>query len=255
MTQTRRIDNSMNYGYRPAGGYDRGDRPSYRGGDTYNNGGYHGKKSFWARILRKNRAFLLWFPAMLLYEELVFHISVGDVTLAGIFCTVMFSLSVGCLFTLISTVFINRINFYIVVAVEAVVTFIFCSQLVHISQSGAYFSFAETEQEAGTAAGFAGVLGVIVPILFLLVPLVFYCVWGKEYAPALGTPIRVKGMLLVLCIMFHLTALAGIVTSPEMKDVYGDRFAPEEVSGYFGLITETRLDIMHAISGENESDQ
>lgn len=219
---------------------------------------YSGPEKFWKKLLRRNRLFLLWFPAMLIYDEIVFRIAVGDagVGFAGIFYTLVFSIAIGCFLTLISTIFINKINVYIVITLISVITLVFGVQLVYIGQFRDFFRWS-TLGLAGDVTQFwrealAQIFAKLIPILFLLVPLVVYCVWGRERAPALGTPLRVKGVLLALVVMFHLTALAGIVTDSDAGDTYNGTFSPSRASGYFGLLTETRLDIKYAIFGEPE---
>ena len=252
----------MNRGYGAGNGYNNrygnGGYGSYRAGSSYHNGGYKGKKSIWSRILRRNRAFLLWFPVMLLYEEFVFRIFGGGVGagLAGFFFTVFFSLAAGCLLTLLSTLFLNKINVYIVITFTAVITLLFEVQLIYTGQFTQMFRW-NTIGHAGEVTDFwretiERIFIEIIPTVLLLVPLVFYCGWGRKLAPALGTPLRVKGTLLALTVMFHLTSLAGIVTSSDANDLYRGVFQPEQVSGYFGLVTETRLDIKYCLFGAPE---
>ena len=248
----------MNRGYGTGNGYDGrygGGYGSYRGGSTYKNGGYKGKKSFLQRMLRRNRAFLFWFPVMLVYEEFVYRIFGGGVGagLAGFFFTLFFSLAVGCFLTFLSTLFLNKINVYIVIALTAIISLVFEVQLIYTAQFTQMFRWA-TIGHAGEVTDFwretLQRIGMnIVPVVLLLVPLVFYCVWGRSLAPALGTPLRVKLELLILALMFHLTALAGIVTSKDADDPYHGVFQPEQVSGYFGLVTETRLDLKYLMFG------
>ncbi len=222
-------------------------------------GVYRGPENFVTRMLKRNRAFLLWFPAMLIYDELVFHIATGSGKgFAGVFYTLMFSLAAGCFLTFISTIFINKINVYIVITLTAVITLLFGVHLVYLAQFQTFFRWS-TIGQAGEVTQFwrealHRILLNLVPIFFLLVPLVFYCVWGKELAPALGTPLRVKVILLALTVMFHLTALAGIVTDADAGEAYNGFFNPSEASGYFGLLTETRLDIKYTLFGGEGSD-
>ncbi len=238
----------MERGY--GSGYERG-----RAGS----GTYRGPEKFWRRMLRRNRAFMLWFPAMLIYDELVFHIATGSGKgLAGVFYTLVFSLAAGCFLTLISTIFINKINVYIVTTLNVILTFLYGAHLVYLAQFQTFFRWS-TIGQAGEVTQFwrealMRILLNIVPILFLLVPLVFYCVWGRELAPALGTPLRVKGILLALTVMFHLTALAGIITDADAGEAYRGYFNPADVSSYFGLLTETRLDIKYTLFGEPDGD-
>ena len=241
----------MDRGYGTSGAY---------GGGGYRRSGYNGKKSFLQRMFRRNRAFLYWFPTMILFDELVFHIRIGGVGagLAGVFLTLMFSLAAGCLLTLLSTFFINKINVYIVITLTALITILFEVQLIYTKQFTQMFRWA-TIGHAGEVTDFwrealARIGMEIVPFIILLLPLVFYCIWGRNLAPALGTPLRVKGMLLALTVMFHLTALAGIATNGNAGELYRGFFVPEQASGYFGLITETRLDIKYTLFGAPEGD-
>ncbi len=214
---------------------------------------YRGRRGVFERLLRRNRVFLFWFPALILYDELVFHIARGQGRgLAGVFYTLVFSLSVGCVLTLLSTIFVNRINVYIVVTLSAVITLLFIVHTVFLGAFGEYFRWSSLLRigEAGQYAGAAAsqVIRDIVPIMFLLMPLIFYCIWGRELAPALGTPLRVKGMILALAIMFHLTGLTGLVTDPAAKEAYRGEFVPEDAASYFGLMTEMRLDMFSSPS-------
>ncbi len=215
-------------------------------------------ESFWRRITRRNRLFLFWFPVMLIYEEIVFRISTGSYGggFSGFIYTLLFSVAAGCLLTALSTIFINKINVYIVITLTSVLTLLYCANFVYLTQFQTFFRWS-TIGQAGEVTQFwrealQRILLDIVPLAFMLVPLIVYCVWGRRRAPALGTPVRVKAVLIVLTVMLHLTALAGIVIGAETNEIYNGVFMPEKVSSSFGLLTETRLDIKYTIFGEPE---
>ncbi len=235
---------------RYGGGGGMGDRRRFNAEESY-----RGRRGLFERLFRRNRAFLFWFPALILYDELVFHVARGQGRgLAGVFYTLVFSLSVGCVLTLLSTLFVNRINVYIVITLSSVITLLFIVHLVFLGAFGEYFRWSSLSRigEAGQYAGEAAsqVIRDIIPIMLLLLPLMFYCIWGRDLAPALSTPLGVKGMILALAIMFHLTGLTGLVTDRAASEAYRGGFVPEDVSSYFGLMTEMRLDLFSHPDGE-----
>ncbi len=212
--------------------------------------------------LRRKRAFLFYFPALILYLELVFHIAIristknpaGD---GSVFHIVMFSLAAGCLLTFISTLFVNRINKWIAYILSGFISILFCVQLVYFQQFRDYFKWS-TIGFAGDVTQFwrealACIGRNIITLLLLLAPFVLYCIFGQKKAPALGTPLRVKLLLLSLSLMFHLTATAAIITNDDAEHHYKETFSATNCVDYFGILTTTRLDIKYIIFGQPDA--
>ncbi len=219
---------------------------------------HKGKKG----ILHPKRAFLLFFPALILYLETVFHIAVristknpaGD---GALFHIVMFSLSIGCLLTFFSTLFVNKINRVIVYVISGFITLLFCVQLVYFQQFRDYFKWS-TIGFAGDVTQFwrealACIARNIFTLILLLAPFVLYIIFGQKKAPALGTPLHVKLLLLCLALMFHLTAVAAIVTNDDAEHHYKETFSATNAVDYFGILTTTRLDIKYIIVGQPDA--
>ncbi len=213
-------------------------------------------------LFRRKRAFLFFFPALILYLELVFHIAIristknpaGD---GAIFYIMMFSLSIGCLLTFLSTLFVNKVNKWIVYILSGFITLLFCVQLVYFQQFRDYFKWS-TIGFAGDVTQFwrealACIARNIFTLALLLLPFVLYLIFGQKKAPALGTPLRVKILLLCLALMFHLTAVAAIVTNDDAEHHYKKTFSATNAVDYFGIMTTTRLDIKYIIVGQPDA--
>ncbi len=233
-------------------------RPPARGTQKQN-----GNTKKLPKMLRRNRAFLFYFPAVLVYLELVLHFTVRITTknaagTGSLFYILAFSLAFGCFLTFISTLLVNKYNKYIVFGITIFLTALFEVQLVYFGQFRDYFKWS-TIGFAGDVTQFwrealACIIKLWFPVLLILVPLVLYSIWGQKKAPALGTPLRVKVILLLLALMFHLTAGAGIVINEDANSYYKETFSAAKSVDYFGLMTMTRLDIKYIFVGQPDAD-
>ncbi len=219
----------------------------------------NGKKK---NLLRRKRAFLFYFPALILYLELVFHVAIRISTKnsagsGALFHITMFSLAAGCLLTFFSTLFVNRINKYIVYVLSGFITILFCVQLVYFQQFRDYFKWSTIGFAGDVTQFWREALACIArnwfTLVLLLAPFVLYLIYGQKKAPALGTPLRVKIILICLALMFHLTAVAAIVSNEDAEHHYKKTFSATNSVDYFGILTTTRLDIKYIIVGQPDA--
>lgn len=212
--------------------------------------------------LRRNRAFLYFFPALILYLEIVFYIAIRISTKnsagsGALFHITMFSLSIGCLLTFFSTLFLNKINKYIVYVLSGFISILFCVQLVYFQQFRDYFKWSTIGFAGDVTQFWREALACIArnwfTLILLLAPFVLYLIFGQKKAPALATPLRVKLILLCLALMFHLTAVAAIVSNDDAEYNYKNTFSATSSVDYFGIMTTTRLDIKYLIVGQPDA--
>lgn len=212
--------------------------------------------------LRRNRAFLYFFPALILYLEIVFYITIRISTKnsagsGALFHITMFSLSIGCLLTFLSTLFLNKVNKYIVYAISGFITLLFCVQLLYFQQFRDYFKWSTIGFAGDITQFWRETLACIARNWFVLIllvaPFVLYLVFGQKNAPALATPLRVKLILLCLSLMFHLTAVAAIVSNDDAEYNYKNTFSVTTSVDYFGIMTTTRLDIKYLMFGQPDA--
>lgn len=200
---------------------------------------------------------------MLIYLELVLHLSVrvlakNSVGSGALFYILMFSVSLGCILTFFSTLFVNKINKYIVFVVTVFITILFEVQLVYFGQFRDYFKWSTIGFAADVTdfwrEALACILRLWFPVLLLLVPLVLYAIYGQKKAPALGTPLRVKVLLLIIALLCHLTATAGIALNEDANTYYKKTFSAAKSVDYFGIMTMTRLDIKYTLVGQPDTE-
>ncbi len=220
---------------------------------------YIGKKSFREKLFRREHAFYLWFPFLILYDEVIFRVSGGvGGGLTGVFYTLAFSLSAGCVLSFAATLFSRRVNVIIADVISFAVTLIYIIHLLYLGAAGEIFRWAYIRRIGELPGRLADIMprlpGCILPVLLLLLPPVVFSVWGSRLLPERGAPAGVKCVILALAVAFHAAAYAGLITDEALLRAYGDDFSPETCARYFGLMTETRLDLFSAVSGQNQGE-
>jgi len=78
--------------------------------------------------------------------ELVMHLAIGDsfgeMKGASFFYVIMFSLATGCFLTILSTIFINKINKFIVFGFIIFITLLFEVQLIYFRSFRDFFKWS-----------------------------------------------------------------------------------------------------------------
>lgn len=194
--------------------------------------------------------------------ELVMHLAIGDsfgeMKGASFFYVIMFSLATGCFLTILSTIFINKINKFIVFGFIIFITLLFEVQLIYFRSFRDFFKWSTIGLANDVTDFWREALYRIInnwfQVILFLIPLIVYAIWGQKRAPALGTPLRVKVILLVLSILFHLTGVAAVALDEEADFYYRKTFSVSRSMGYFGVMTTTRLDIKYLMFGPPSDD-
>ncbi|MGB4464797.1 MAG: sulfatase-like hydrolase/transferase [Eubacteriales bacterium] len=194
--------------------------------------------------------------------ELIMHLAIGDsfgeMKGASFFYVIMFSLAAGCLLTVLSTIFINKINRFIVFGLIIFITLLFEVQLIYFRSFRDFFKWSTIGLANDVTDFWREALYRIInnwfQVILFLIPLIVYAIWGQKHAPALGTPLRVKVILLVLTILFHLTGVAAVALNEEADYYYRKTFSVSRSMRCFGVMTTTRLDIKYLMFGQPDVD-
>ncbi|MFY9381890.1 MAG: sulfatase-like hydrolase/transferase [Eubacteriales bacterium] len=190
------------------------------------------------------------------------HLAIGDsfgeMKGASFFYVIMFSLAAGCLLTVLSTIFINKINRFIVFGLIIFITLLFEVQLIYFRSFRDFFKWSTIGLANDVTDFWREALYRIInnwfQVILFLIPLIVYAIWGQKHAPALGTPLRVKVILLVLTILFHLTGVAAVALNEEADYYYRKTFSVSRSMRCFGVMTTTRLDIKYLMFGQPDVD-
>ena len=210
---------------------------------------------------------ILYFPIVLLYLEIVFHLYMGmDMAYLPAFGT--FAVAMGMIFSAVLVIFPKGVNRVLKFAATAFVGFLFGVEMVCRDILQQYYQlFSAMETAAGNHLGdysdavidclidnWMGVLVfLIVPVLFATMSVLVRTYFKKKRLGGLKRFLKV----LPFCVILHLAGLAAVNYYPWEGDFtpkklyYTDTNTEDQVE-QLGVITMIRLDGKHAIFGAPE---
>ena len=195
---------------------------------------------------------LLWFPLSLLWQEMVVKVyCFGRMFDRGLLYTCLFTLALGCLFSLVCLLIPPRRRWLVAMLFGAVTTLWYMVQVVYYTIFKTFlvlYSFSG----AGQAMQFwkdilSGMRTAAVPLLLLLVPVVILGILGRRAARVLlpKTAARVLTGTLSAGIFAAALMAVGLSTGGVIppKYLYFDTFVPNLAVSNFGVMTTLRLDV------------
>ena len=197
---------------------------------------------------------IVFFPLLFVYLELVLHLHMGT-NMKYFIIYLLFSLSMGCLFSAITMPFKRKVNRVLVKVLASVVSLIYIIEMIAKKILQNYYPFSTLG--LATENHLTDYLDVIVStvvrsipiILVMLIPVIFLFVLGDRVLLFPRTDVRFAGVLAGLAVVFHLLALGtvhlpwgGDLTPAQLYKV--DTNLDEQVE-QLGLVTMLRLDIKH----------
>ena len=212
---------------------------------------------------RRNAFFFLFLPLAVFYMEVVFHFAVyGELPLRTLLVLLLFSGAFGFLFGGIALLMPLPVNRMFTTVVFTVTTLVFESQYVYFRFFKSYYRFATMGMAGGALRDFwRETLSTISTswfgILLLALPLIFFLMRRKNYAPAFAPTFAFRIYMLVLALCFHLLAV-GVVSLDNGdfgdRHYYKNEFSATEAVKRFGVVTDMRLDMHVTLFGERTAD-
>lgn len=202
--------------------------------------------------------FFLFFPLAIIYMEIVFKLSVFKSFYdTGIVYMILFSIPAGLILYIISTFGKRRINRIVSVVLTAVVTLVYLVQVVYYQVFTTFFALFSLNGAGQVLQFWREILLAIgkniIPIIFLLIPLIFIAFWGNKLLPADKTAWSFKGLITGTALLLQIitTLLVYNADGGELstKFLYSDAIIPDLSVSRFGLVTTTRLDVKHLVFG------
>ena len=237
--------------------------------NRYNSyGSYNSRKRRGSRRRKKPKGFLgflsvsgpvLFFPIMLFYLELAFHIYMG----AGIKYLpvwLCFSVSMGFFFSLFAINFGPRVNKAITYVLTVLSSLVFGIEMMTkkiLAQYYQLFSVAETAADNKLTdymdAIIKGILGNIFGIVLMLIPVIFIFAVGRRFYDFERKHIRLTGIVLGLFVLTHVLGLL-VINLPWKGDytpkaLYATDTNVDDQVQQLGVITMLRLDLKHSVFG------
>ncbi len=202
--------------------------------------------------------FMLFFPLSIIYMEMVFKISVLKTLFdSGLFYMFLFSVPAGLLIYILSGFFTDKINRIVSISLIAAISLIYIVQVVYYQIFTTFFALFSINGAGQVLQFWHEILTAIaknaVAIVFLLFPLLFLVIYGREVLPARKTARRHKiivagiALLIQLLATLFVRAADGGVLSTNF--LYSESVIPDLSVGRFGLLTTTRLDVKHLVFG------
>lgn len=212
---------------------------------------------------RRNAFFFLFLPLAVFYMEVVFHFAVyGELPLRTLLVLLLFSGAFGFLFGGIALLMPLPVNRMFTTVVFTVTTLVFESQYVYFRFFKSYYRFATMGMAGGALRDFwRETLSTISTswfgILLLALPLIFFLMRRKNYAPAFAPTFAFRIYMLVLALCFHFLAV-GVVSLDNGdfgdRHYYKNEFSATEAVKRFGVVTDMRLDMHVTLFGERTAD-
>jgi len=211
-------------------------------------------------ITKNQLAFLLLFPVIFFYFELVFRIStIGTQSNHSIPIILLFSIIYGCVFYLITT--LSKKPYLNHVLAITLMSLLSAGYVVEYFVYRQFKVFYDINTITGGAGGAmtdyahdvkALVLspdGILKIVLFLL-PFLIYFFWAKKWmdkgpADAMRRGLAV-GILAICCVLSFCTIASNDAYRPAYTSEYNYQTAVER----FGLATAARLDVKNMITGD-----
>lgn len=199
---------------------------------------------------------VLFFPALLLYLEIILHIS-GGLGLAYLPIFFLFSLAGGLLLGALTLPFKPQVNGIIAKTLAVVLTFVYVVETIAKKILQTYYAVSSLETAAGNRL--TDYADVIVPtvlksiplILLYFLPAILLFVFGERYLGFGRFDPRFAGVVAVAAVAVHLVALlavhmpwGGDLTPKQLYKM--DSNFDDQVE-QLGAFTMLRLDVKHMI--------
>ncbi|OPX42683.1 lipoteichoic acid synthase 2 [Ruminiclostridium hungatei] len=207
--------------------------------------------------------FFLFYPLAIIYMEVVFKLSVFKSLLnVGLFYMVLYSIPAGLLLYILSTFTKRRVNRIISIILTAAATLVYLVQVVYYQVFTTFFALFSINGTGQVLQFWREILSAIgqniIPILFLLVPLLFIIIFGNKFCPSDKTAWSFKGIMACLAVTVQIIATLLVVNADKgelsTSFLYQDAIIPDLSVERFGLMTTTRLDVKHLFFGFDAPD-
>jgi lipoteichoic acid synthase len=207
--------------------------------------------------LYSNR-FLIFFPISIIFLESVFKVSAfHEFFNIGILYMLLFSIPIGLLLYLLSTLMNNKVNRILSIVLTAILTLIYVVQIVYFQIFSTFLALFSINGTGQVLQFWKEVLiaakNKVITIILLLLPLLFLIFIGKKLMPARKASGRMRAGLAgaMVCLQLVATLFVAIANKGELSSsfLYSKAIIPDLSVNRFGLLTTSRLDVKHLALG------
>jgi len=210
-----------------------------------------------------NLCFLLIFPLIFFYLEIVLHISLFKQISGDFFVySALYGISAGLITGISCSLFSRKVNYILSVTVLSLTTLYFGVQLVYCYFFKDFFYWNLLSVGGNLWQFWRETLGAIwanvFPIILLFIPLILFIIFGRKQLKTIpiSWTLRCTGLVLAVVLFFGGNAFVNSHSDDVTGDkyVYGEGFQMSQAAATFGLFTALRLDTKYTLVGSDYTD-
>lgn len=194
---------------------------------------------------------------VLLYMELVVRIAVaGEIGARFFVYASFFAFSAGALCSVLCTLFSDRANYFVTLGLLIFFTLYYGTQMIYVLFFGDFFYWSLLTMAGQITQFWRETLEKIganlVPIILLILPAVFYAIFGAMHKPRrFSWGVRI-GSLVLSAVLFFAGVSFVRIHNEDFDDnyYYAEGFTATESGSRFGIMTTLRLDTQYLLFGK-----
>lgn len=205
---------------------------------------------------------LLYITFSLIYMEVILNLSTfSNFTLINVFLLIIFSTTLGIIFSILSSMFGYKTNYIVSVVLLGLSGFIFSSQLIYVKIFKVFYTMYSAKNASQVIGFWREILAAISEnylwIILLFIPFIALIIFGKKIISFKNIKMRGR-VVLVLCIILSQLLGIGVINISDrvpnsFYDLYYNTNYPKLSMEKLGLITTMRLDIQRLAFGWSPS--
>jgi len=212
------------------------------------------------RLLNSKSNTFYEYSFLVISIEMIFKLLIfKNISLDSFLYTLIFSLPIILLLTIITNIFREKVSKIIFYTSTVLITLLFLFQYVFYRLFSVFFSF-HTIGLANQAADFSNIIidsikMYFIPILILSLPLIIILLLKRRIQfYRLIKPVKITGLIIfiILVLLSYVSLIPGKSKLYSAYNLYYKVNAEDKNIDKFGLITATRLDLVHVIFGFEE---
>ena len=214
-------------------------------------------------IFKTDLPFMLLFPLVTFYFEILFHIStVGSRIDISYFYIALFSFSFGAVGYLLTSISKSKkVNYYITLAIMSLMAVMYLIFYFIYKQFKIVYDLNTVFGGAGDAVGGFGAdiirlvfcFDGIFKILLYFVPVILFAVFGRNKIKPKQSNIMIRSAAVVFMVVFYLLGVL-FVSLGRNANLYKKEYEFNMAVGRFGLLTGLRLDAKNILFGSSQGD-
>ena len=214
-------------------------------------------------IFKTDLPFVLLFPLVTFYFEILFHIStVGSRIDISYFYIALFSFSFGAVGYLLTSISKSKkVNYYITLAIMSLMAVMYLIFYFIYKQFKIVYDLNTVFGGAGDAVGGFGAdiirlvfcFDGIFKILLYFVPVILFAVFGRNKIKPKESNIMIRSAAVIFMVVFYLLGVL-FVSLGRNANLYKKEYEFNMAVGRFGLLTGLRLDAKNIIFGSSQGD-